>query len=348
MGCGKISGVFHYYYIFVYKSGVNSFWVVINLICPNFSHLTLDDLLEELRDHLKNQNVLCRYCGSSNIVKKGFRKNNHEDVQRYNCHNCSRSFTDDVTRYGNQDALVHDKILDLAVLGVNPESIKEMVNKELQRGGKKASITKQTVLNIIKKDCQFLSTFEYYLCHNNFSSVWEMDETFEHLKRKQSCYVFNIKAIDTKYWLVSYASMKRNQMAQKIALTYAFDRAEYTPDTIITDGFAPKIDNRLPPFKNCKIESISKKIDYSCINNIERINLSQRDLIPKGSCVYSIEHLQSLVELKRIHYNFLQKHPSFANFTPAKIVGMDIPIKNWIDLFRIADFFDRKIGHHFT
>ena len=73
-----------------------------------------------------------------------------------------------------------------------------------------------------------------------------------------------------------------------------------------------------------------------------------RDSIPKGNCAYSIEHLQSLVELKRIHYNFLQKHPSFVNFTPANLVGINLPINSWIDLFRITDFYDRKIGHHLT
>lgn len=313
-----------------------------NLISSTLSHFSLEDLLEDIRDHLENNHVLCRYCGSSKIIKFGPRKNIHGDVQRYWCNSCQKSFTDNKSRYGNQVLSVHDQILDLAVQGVKAEGIKELVNKKLNCNDNEETITKQTVLNIIKKDCQFLSTFEYYLCHKNFSSVWEMDETFEHLIDKQSCYVFNVKAIDTKYWLVSYASLLRNQMAQIIALTYAYQRAEYSPEIIRTDGFAPKLDNKIPFLKNCKIESISKKIDYSCINNVERINRSMRDTIHKRSCVYTIEHLQSLIELKRIHYNFLQKHPTLANLTPAQIMGIDLPIRNWIDLLKIADYFDRN------
>mgnify|MGYP006299257443 CR=1 FL=1 len=142
-----------------------------NLIRPTLSRLYFQEILDELIDHLKQNKVLCKYCGSSNVVKIGHRIKNQGKVQWYRCKQCNRSFTDEVTRYGNQDVFIHDQILDLVVQGVNSESIKEIVNKRLQCDGKDESITKQTVLNIIKKDCQFLSTFENYLFHDNFSLV---------------------------------------------------------------------------------------------------------------------------------------------------------------------------------
>lgn len=295
------------------------------MIQPNLSHFSLDALLEELEYCLKSRPIICSNCGSSEKSGFGYRKNKNGDKKRYKCKNCGKKYTDTITRYGNQKLSVHDQILDLAVRGVKANSIREIVNKTLKNEDEDSSITKPTVLNIIKKDCQFLSTIENHLCHNNFSSVWEMDETFDRLTGGIKCYVFNSKAVDTKYWLASYPSLKRNQTAQKIALTQSYNRAEYAPDTIRTDGFAPKLDDCIPELKHCKIKSISKKIDFSCINDVERINLSMRETIPKGKCAYSIEHLYSLAELKRIHYNFLQKHPTFGNLTPAKIVGIDPP-----------------------
>ena len=150
-----------------------------------------------------------------------------------------------------------------------------------------------------------------------------------------------------KFWLVSYVSLKRTQKAQRIALEYAFLRAGYAPDVVRSDGFAPNLKKHKGPMQFVKVESISKDDDYGCINDVERTNGIMRELIRKGSCSYSIEYLQSLVELKRLHYNFLRKHPSFSNFTPAKLTGIDLPMKSWIDLFKIADYFDRTKMHCF-
>lgn len=307
----------------------------------------LKTVLANLECHLKSPQIFCKYCGLNKVIMRGNRINSDKTKKRYECKFCGKSFTGDITRYGNQEVEVHDRILDLAVNSVKAKEIGEIVKKTFERNGSGVNISKATVLNTIKKDCQFLSTFEYNLCHGTYSSVWEIDETFERLRGGKTCYVFNVKAVDTKFWLVSYVSEKRTQLAQNIALTYAYERACYAPEIIRSDGFAPSLKKCIPELKKCKINSISKKQDYACINNIERINRSMHETIPKRYCVYSLEHLQSLAELRRLHYNFLQKHPTFPSATPSKIVGIDLPISNWIDLFRIADYFDRTSKHKF-
>lgn len=303
-------------------------------------------VLKDLRDHLQQKKVICRYCGSSvNIIKKGFRKNDSDDKQRYKCKYCRKRFVDEITRHSNQDLWVHDFVLDLVVNNVKPSAISKLITKLSRERGQELVLSKTTILKMIKKDCQFLSTFEYHLCHPIVSRVWEIDETFDRIKNRERCHVFNVKTIDTKYWLVSYATMEKEQLAQEIALTIACNRAGYAPDIIRSDGFSPKIEKCIKPFENAKIVSIPKKENYACINNVERTNCTMRELIKKGYCSYSLENLQSLVELKRLHHNFLRDHPSYSYSTPAKIAGLDLPIKSWIDLFRIADYFDRKVVH---
>jgi DNA-directed RNA polymerase subunit RPC12/RpoP len=300
-----------------------------------------NDSIHDLQDYLEQKPVLCRYCGNNEIIKKGVRVNKAVSIQEYKCKKCGRKFTDNITRYGNQELWVHDHILELTVNSVRSSAIIDILKKVALEKGKEIHITKPTIHNIVKKDCQFLSTLEYNLNHPNMSRVWEIDETFDFLKNRKKCKVFNIKAVDTKFWLVSYVSLKRTQMAQRIALTYAFLRAGYAPTIVRSDGFAPNLKSHKGPMKFVKVEAISKDVDYSCINNVERINVTMREIIKKGSCSYSLEYIQSRVELKRLHYNFLRKHPSFSNFTPAKLAGIDLPIKSWTDLFKIADYFDR-------
>ena len=49
--------------------------------------------------------------------------------------------------------------------------------------------------------------------------------------QEKKCYIFNVKAVETKYLLVSFASKVRYNHAN-IALTIANLRAGYAPDII--------------------------------------------------------------------------------------------------------------------
>jgi len=303
--------------------------------------------IDKLKDYLKSDTVLCKFCGSNKIVKRGHRDMSEEKNQRYKCKKCNKSCTDEITRGSNQKLWVHEEVLDFAIHGISSQKIVDMILKRAKANNENIKLTRQSVLNLIKHDCQFLSTLEYYLNHSNLSKTWEMDETYEHISKGIRCYVFNARTVETKYWLVSYASVELSKVAQVIALTLANNRAGYAPEIIRTDGYAPDLKKCSGPLCSSKVISIPKRLDYACINSVERINGIMRNAIPKGSCSYSITHLQSLIELKRLHYNFLQKHSFFRNQTPAEIVGIDLPVETWSDLFRVADYLDRTIGHDF-
>ncbi len=56
---------------------------------------------EQAEDNVSNSHKLlthCPYC-SGNIVKRGLRKKKYEEVQRYYCENCDKSFTSALTKH---------------------------------------------------------------------------------------------------------------------------------------------------------------------------------------------------------------------------------------------------------
>ncbi|MDQ1280082.1 MAG: putative transposase [Thermoproteota archaeon] len=75
--------------------------------CPDFiyrevkcKHIYAVEFSEKLRKEVQARKIepitdvsTCIYCGSTNIVRDGVRKNKYGDIQKFNCKACGRYFT---------------------------------------------------------------------------------------------------------------------------------------------------------------------------------------------------------------------------------------------------------------
>ena len=233
----------------------------------------------------------CRYCGSYKVIKRGGRDRLHKRKgQRYQCQACNKRFTGDLTT-GHYPEKVEYMVLSYAVKGLHPGQISDLIREIAQGQSLSFNISHQTVCNIIKRNVRNLVEFENLL-HDVSANDWEVDEVFQNFSSKKYVKVFNIIAIDSRYWLVSFVSKNRKVESAKKAIKLAASRAKCHPFTIRCDGLASyrgAIKDCLP---KSKMDQQSKTENFGHINTLERLNNTSREVLQRHRYFRSIENLQ--------------------------------------------------------
>lgn len=311
----------------------------------------------------KDYNIIkCPYCLSTNIIKKGFIRHKSRLVtQIYGCKNHipMKKFTVDPARNFQYPLYVIDEILDLYVHGDNAEFIANRVKKDTKEKGLDIEITKQTVLNIVKKASLLLYNIDKYQYHKIESKEWQIDDCYQRVSKKKYiqykfdlseieknknnnfiyAYITNVMAVDTRYWLASQVTLNRKIDASLIALQKALIRAKYEPKVLKSDKWQAHINAANYVLPNTYIDVRSKSEDFSFINFIERLNLTMRNgKIKKRLTFQRIELLKAAANLTRIWYNFLKGHSKLDGKTPAQASGITIPFDDWEDLLKYANY----------
>lgn len=89
----------------------------------------LDKKLDKFEEKTKIPN--CIYCGSTKVIRNGWRYNNNKKVQKYRCQNCNHKFScnDDFKRMRN-NAEVILKAMELRKKGKTFAQISEALKKD--------------------------------------------------------------------------------------------------------------------------------------------------------------------------------------------------------------------------
>jgi hypothetical protein len=228
-------------------------------------------------------------------------------------------------------------ILDLTVKGSTPGDVADLLMKTYS-----IKISRQTIMNIIKKYLEKFLEFEVKLKHKLESREWQIDDTPQIFPRsnkgdgnaedKKSRFVWitNFLAVDSRYWLSAYVAHDRTAYASCNALKTAIKRGKYVPPGGVScDGYEGHIKGIRMAFPFIQINSKTKIEDFGHINLIENLHsYMRRKGIKKRGRFRSIESLKCFVELLRIYYNFLHEH-SVLGTTPAAKAGIAPPFKSW-------------------
>lgn len=284
----------------------------------------------------------CGACGADWIIKREVRLNKRKGpVQRFNCKRCGRSFS--LEGWGHFPLWVVEGVLSLAVEGLGPSAIVEQLKMEALRHNLNFKISRQSVSNIIKRCVGVFLKFEEATGRECKSSEWQIDDTpqpftrrFKYpLKQHQKdnrdfWWMTNVFDVDNRYWLVAYVSKERDAQVSEKAVRMALKRAHDAPHSFRCDGSRAHIRG----IKNClplaSVFSKKKAEDFGHINLIESLHsLMRRKGIKKRKKFRCLMTLQYLVDLVRIHHNFLHRHNALGRITPAAKVGMAPVFRGW-------------------
>jgi len=144
----------------------------------------------------------CRFCNSTNIIKKGIRKNKTYNLQIFKCRTCNKRFS---TNLGFEGMKANPQIITSAMqLYFSGESLRN-VQKFIELQGVK--IAHVTVYNWIKK---YTGLMESYLeqIKPDVGSKWRTDEIYLKIKGNKK-YLYAMLDDETRFWIAKQVSDKK-------------------------------------------------------------------------------------------------------------------------------------------
>ena len=276
----------------------------------------------------------CKYCGSTNIVRYG-RAN---AVQYWWCKDCKRKFADN-------DALPEMKTPMMQVAAALSMYYRGMSIDEI-RGH----------LDQQYNNCPSSSTIYYWICRftdeadrktreykPNVGYVWVADETMLDIGGKK-VWFWDLIDIKTRYLLASHMSFNRTTQHAQRLVEKAVAKAGKSPKIIITDKLQAYLDGIELALGGQARHVQSKGFDVKPNTNIiERFHgiLKSRTKVMRG--LKTPESALLFLDGWLAYYNFFRPHESLGDKTPAEKAGLNVPLKNWLDVVKQS-----KGSKHYT
>jgi transposase-like protein len=282
---------------------------------------------------------VCKFCGSENIVKRGFRTTEKGKVQRFFCKDCKRKF---VINEGFEKMKSTPQIitiaLDLYFKGISMRSIvdhlKQFYNVEVSHVAVYKWIRKYVAM--MKKYCDQLVP--------RVSGIWHSDEMTLNIRNLDNHenlrWAWNVIDNESRFWLATQITEKREIADARNILAQASSLADKRPLAVVTDGLRAYQDAipkefftlKAPRTEHVRIPNVR---DRSNNNVVERLHgtIRQRNKVMRGLD----EELtaQTMMDGLRIYYNFMRPHTALNGKTPSEISRITEPNeRTWESLIR--------------
>ncbi len=288
--------------------------------------------------------AVCKKCGSSETVKRGVRKNQSSQTQRFYCKSCGYRF---VVNEGFVKMKNDGKIVCLALdLYFKNNSFRQIKDTIEQFYGIK--LAHSTILRWVQKYVKVAREFVDGLTPN-LSGIYHVDEMMVHVRkditeRGHYAWLWNLSDHDTRFLLSSRISQRREVRDARAVFKDAKAVGKVMPLAVVHDGLLTYNDAFNKEFwtqKNPKtqnIRSIGSGRDKGLNQAIERINNTVRDREKTMRGMDHDESAQILADGIRINYDFCRPHMGLGGKTPAQVAGIDLPIDKirWLGLIKQA------------
>ena len=183
----------------------------------------------------------------------------------------------------------------------------------------------------------FMNKINKYVAKYNpdLGEIWNIDEQMVRAE-KEWWYSWNILDEKTRFLIANAVTQERSSEETEEAFHKAIGNVEGKPRMVITDGlpsYKGVISDIFPETIHIHNVSIRDPINN---NKVERFHGTwrERDKVMRG--MHRKETAEQMLENYRTYYNFIRKHQSLDNKTPAEVANIDLDIgKNkWIDLLK--------------
>lgn len=270
----------------------------------------------------------CLYCGSSNIVKDGVRKNKSGNIQIFECRDCHKYFTFNI----GFERMKHNPqaITSAMQLYFSGESLRNTMRSLKLLG---VQVSHQTVYNWIRKYVQLMQKYVEKIVPN-VSDTWRADELYVKVKGDMK-YLFALMDDETRFWIAQEVAETKDKHDARALFSKAKYLMSKQPKTIITDGLVTYSDASTVAFPQAEhIRHIRFQGDVNN-NKMERMNgeIRDREKTMRGLKTKDTAILQGY----QIFHNYIRPHEGLEGKTPSEACGIKVEGKNkWLTLIQNA------------
>jgi putative transposase len=270
----------------------------------------------------------CIYCGSSNLKKKGIRKNKSGNIQKFYCRDCHKYFTFNI----GFERMKHNPqaITSAMQLYFSGESLRNTM-KSLRLLG--VEVSYRTILNWIRKYTKLMQSYVENIVPN-VSDTWRADELYVKIKGDMK-YLFALIDDETRFWIAQEVAETKD----KHDVRTLFSRAKYLmgkqPKTLVTDGLATYSRGSMDVFSQAQhVRHIRLQGDMNN-NKMERFNGEIRD---REKTMRGLKTKDTPILVgAQIFHNYIRAHEGLEGKTPSEACGITIEGKNkWLTLIQNA------------
>jgi len=271
---------------------------------------------------MNNSSVVCKYCGSPNVVKYG----TYNGVQRYWCKDCKRKFVLGTLPKMKTKTNIISAALSCYFGGMPLDAIQRHLEQQYQH-----YYTEMGIYNWVKRFSK-----EAVNRIKDFKPVtgdtWIADETMLKVGGKK-IWFFDVIDKKTRYLLASRLATSRTIKEAALVMNEAKRRASKSPKRIITDRLAAYIDGIELVFGGDTKHIQSKPFtDVNSTNVIERFHGTLKDRTKVIRGFKNMKTAELLTDAWLVHYNFFKEHETLGNIPPAQKMGLITPFKNWAEV----------------
>jgi putative transposase len=271
-------------------------------------------------------NLICKYCGSPNVVKYGI----VNGVQRYWCKDCKRKFVPDKLPKMKTPTNHISSALSCYFGGMPLDAIQRHLKQQFG-----VYYSEMGIYNWVKKFSKEavdrIKDFQPIV-----GDTWIADETVLKAGGKK-VWFFDVIDEKTRYLLASRLATSRTIKEAALVMNEAKRIAGKSPKRILTDKLAAYIDGIELVF-GADTKHIQSKpfTDVNSTNIIERFQgtLKDRTKIIRG--FKNMRTAELLTDAWLVHYNFFKEHESLGNIPPAQKMGIATPFKDWAEVIKPA------------
>jgi putative transposase len=261
----------------------------------------------------------CKKCKNHSAVKFGIRKNKVGFTQRYVCRDCNTYF---VNRKGFENFRHKPEVITVALdLRAKGLSLRDVVDHLDQHH--RVKVSRMTILDWQNKFGQKLKSFSQTLTPH-LGETFHADEMFVK-QRKKWVYYWDCVDYKTKFMVADHLSEERSydegtEFLNKIKLG-----SPKIPKEIHTDNSwdYPIAFRRVFPRRKIHKHYPAWKKKFKN-NPIERLHntLKQRYKVFRG--FDNPQSAEKFFDFYRVYYNFIRKHMSLCDQTPAQIAQIQL------------------------
>ena len=285
-------------------------------------------------EELCEPELVCKYCGSQNLIKRGVRKNKSGNAQRFSCKDCGKRF---VVNVGFEKMKATPQVvtvaLDLYFKGI---SYRKIVDHLKQFYG--VEVTHVAIIKWVRKYIKKLKKYVESLVPD-VSGIWHSDEMTVNINGELQ-WIWNVMDNETRFWLASRITEQRFTEDARTVLAEARNIAKVRPLAVVTDGlraYQQAITKEFFTLKKPRTEHIRVPNIRNRSNNnmVERLNgtVRERNKVMRG--LKDKETASTVMDGQRIYYNFIRPHMALNGKTPAETAGVaKLQQNKWSDLIR--------------
>ncbi len=270
----------------------------------------------------------CIYCNSTNLKKKGIRKNKTGNLQKFYCNDCHKYMTFNI---GFEHMKHNPQAITTAMqLYFSGESLRNTM-RSLELLG--VQVSYRTILNWIHKYTKIMKTYADKLTPN-VSDSWRADE-IRFKVRGNMKYLFAVMDDETRFWIAQEIADTKHTHDCFNLFEQSKNLMGKQPKKIITDGLASYSIAAEVVLDDAKhIRHIRLQGDVHN-NKMERMNgeIRDREKTMRGLKTMKTDVFNGM----QLYHNFIRPHEALDGQTPAIACGIDVQGKNkWITLIQNA------------